>query len=263
MTDWNPALYRRFEDERTRPAVELLARVPLSEAARAIDLGCGPGNSTELLVRRFAQADVMGVDSSAAMLSSARERLPAVRFEQADIAQWTAATDAAPDLLYANAALQWVPDHADLLPRLFGQLAPGGVLAVQMPDNWQEPSHRLMREVAAEPAWRDAIGDPGSLRTPLLGLARYYDLLAPLAAEVDIWHTVYQHRMESAEAIVDWLRGTGLRPFLDRLAPPQQAGFLAEYTRRIDAAYPQRSDGRRLLAFPRLFIVARKPSAPA
>lgn len=261
MTDWNPALYRRFEDERTRPAVELLARVPLPSAARIIDLGCGPGNSTELLVRRFPQAEVIGLDSSAAMLASAHERLPALRFEQADIAQWQAAPAAAPDLLYANAALQWVPDHAQLLPRLFAQLAPGGVLALQMPDNWQEPTHRLMREVAALPDWGDAFANAADQRVALLGLARYYDLLAPLAAEVDVWHTIYQHRMDSAQAIVDWLRSTGLKPFLERLAPAQQSGFLAEYTRRIDAAYPPRSDGRRLLAFPRLFIVARKPSA--
>ncbi|MFT3717949.1 trans-aconitate 2-methyltransferase [Pseudorhodoferax sp.] len=263
MRDWNPALYRRFEDERTRPAAELLARVPLQAPARVVDLGCGPGNSTELLVRRFAGAEVTGLDSSASMLESARERLPAVHFVEADIAGWAAAEGAAPDLLYANAALQWVPDHARLLPRLFAQLAPGGVLAVQMPDNLQQPSHRLMREVAAEPAWRVAIGDASRVRTPLLGVADYYDLLAPLAAEVDIWHTVYQHRMNSAEAIVDWLRATGLRPFLDRLpTAAQQAGFVAEYTRRIDAAYPPRSDGRRLLAFPRLFLVAHKPPHP-
>ncbi len=258
MSDWNPALYRRFEDERTRPAAELLARVPLARAACVVDLGCGPGNSTELLARRFPDAAVLGLDSSAAMLASARERLPAVRFEQADIADW--APGQAPDLLYANAALQWVPDHAQLMPRLFNLLAPGGVLAIQMPDNWQEPSHRLMREVAAEPDYREAIGDPASLRTPLLGVGAYYDLLAPLAAEVDIWHTVYQHRMDSADAIVQWLRSTGLKPFVERLDAPQADAFLAEYRRRIDAAYPRHSDGQRLLAFPRLFIVARKPS---
>lgn len=257
MSDWNPALYRRFEDERTRPAAELLARVPLAQPRCVVDLGCGPGNSTELLVQRFAQAQVLGVDSSAAMLASARERLPAVRFEQADIAQWAPAQ--APDLLYANAALQWVPDHPRLLPRLFGLLAPGGVLAVQMPDNWQEPSHRLMREVAAEPPYRDAIGNPDRLRMPLLDVGAYYDLLAPLAQEVDVWHTVYQHRMASAGAIVDWLRSTGLKPFVDRLPEAQQSAFLSRYADRVAAAYPPRADGQRLLAFPRLFIVARKP----
>ncbi|KQP35776.1 trans-aconitate 2-methyltransferase [Pseudorhodoferax sp. Leaf274] len=268
MADWNPALYRRFEDERTRPAAELLARVPLvggsARAIFAVDLGCGPGNSTELLVKRFPQARVVGVDNSASMLASARERLPGAEFVESDIADWSPAPGEAPDLLFANASLQWVPDHAELLPRLFGLLAPGGVLAVQMPDNWQEPSHRLMREVARDPAWAAQIGDAERLRTPLLGIARYYDVLAPLAAEVDVWHTIYQHRMADAGAIVQWLSSTGLRPFVDPLSDAQRAGFLAEYGRRIDAAYPPRADGQRLLAFPRFFLVARKAqdSAP-
>lgn len=263
MADWNPALYRRFEDERTRPAAELLARVPLRRSTVVVDLGCGPGNSTELLAGRFDGARIMGVDNSAAMLASARERLPGAAFIEADIAHWSPAPGEAPDLLFANAALQWVPDHAALLPRLFGLLAPGGVLAVQMPDNWDEPSHHGMREVARDPAWAAQIGDAGRLRTPLLGLTRYYDLLAPLAAEVDVWHTVYQHRMAGPAAIVEWLRSTGLRPFVDPLSEALRADFLAAYERRIDAAYPPRADGRRLLAFPRLFIVARKAENPA
>lgn len=264
MADWNPALYRRFEGERTRPAAELLARVPLQRAALAVDLGCGPGNSTELLVERFPQARVIGVDNSASMLESARERLPAVAFAESDIATWSPTPGEAPDVLFANASLQWVPDHTDLLPRLFGLLAPGGVLAVQMPDNWEEPSHRLMREVARDPAWAAQIGDAERLRAPLLGVTRYYDVLAPLAAEVDVWHTVYQHRMADAAAIVQWLSSTGLRPFVDPLPQDLRTAFLAEYERRIDIAYPRRADGQRLLAFPRQFIVARKAphSAP-
>ncbi|MET0543755.1 MAG: trans-aconitate 2-methyltransferase, partial [Variovorax sp.] len=136
----------------------------------------------------------------------------------------------------------------------------GGVLAVQMPDNRDEPTHRLMREVAGEAPWAEAIGDFSRFRTELLGLDGYYDLLAPIASHVDVWRTAYQHPMESPRAIVDWVRGTGLKPFVDRLPPELQAGYLAEYERRIDIAYPVRPDGRRLLAFPRLFIVAtRKP----
>jgi trans-aconitate 2-methyltransferase len=239
MLDWNPALYRRYEDERTRPAQELLARVPLPEAIRAVDLGCGPGNSTELLVHRFPKAQVTGTDNSEAMLASARERLPQARFELSDIATW--APQEAPDLIYANAALQWVPDHEKLIPRLFAALAPGGVLAIQMPDNREEPTHRLMRAVAAE-----------------LPLGGYYDLLAPDAAKVDVWHTIYQHPMADASAIVEWVRGTGLKPFVDRLPADLQASYLAEYERRVNEAYPPRSDGKRLLAFPRMFIVAQR-----
>ena len=255
MQDWNPSLYRRFEDERTRPAAELLARVPLATARVVVDLGCGPGNSTELLVQRFAQAEVVGTDNSPAMLKAAHERLPQARFELSDIATWRAHGEA-PDLVYANASLQWIPDHERLVPHLFGQLAPGGVLAIQMPDNLHEPTHRLMRETAADARWAGAIGDADKVRARLLPAERYYDLLAPQAAGVDVWRTTYHHVMPTPADIVQWLRSTGLKPFVDALPPAQQAEFLAEYERRIALAYPQRSDGQRLLAFPRLFIVA-------
>jgi trans-aconitate 2-methyltransferase len=258
MADWNPALYTRFEDERTRPAAELLARVPLAAPRLAVDLGCGPGNSTALIAARYPDAAVIGLDTSPAMLESARARLPGLTFGLADAAAWT--PERASDLIYANAVLQWLPDHASLLPRLFGLLAPGGVLAVQMPDNLAEPTHRLMREVAASGPWAAAIGDPavaGRLGR-MLEPAAYYDLLAPHAAAVDVWRTAYHHPMADAAAIVEWVSATGLRPFLDPLDADGKAAFLAAYGRAIDAAYPARSDGRRLLAFPRMFIVARK-----
>ena len=259
MSDWNPALYSRFGDERTRPARELLARVSLSADTTRIvhDLGCGPGNSTELLVARFPSATVIGTDNSQSMLESARKRLPTARFELSDIATWQ--PDTAPDLIYANAALQWVGDHETLLPKLFAMLAPGGVLAVQMPDNREESTHRLMREVASEPPWEHHIGPAASVRTKLLSLNTYYDLLAPHSAQIDVWRTAYQHPMDSAAAIVEWVSATGLRPFVDPLPLDLRATYLAEYERRIDAAYSVRSDGKRLLAFPRLFIVAVHP----
>ncbi len=255
-SDWNPELYRRFEDERTRPARELLARVTLTRAARICDLGCGPGNSTELLVERFRGAQVVGTDNSKAMLASARKRLPACRFELCDIAQWQPSEP--PDLIYANAALQWVADHETLLPRLFKTLAPGGVLAIQMPDNRDEPTHRLMREVATLDPWASSIARAAIVRTKILALHAYYDLLAADAAEVDVWRTAYQHPMDTPAAIVEWVRGTGLRPFVDPLTSAYREGFLAEYERRIALAYLPRADRRLLLAFPRLFIVARR-----
>jgi trans-aconitate 2-methyltransferase len=159
------------------------------------------------------------------------------------------------DLAYANASLQWVGDHERLLPRLLSALAPGGVLAVQMPDNLDEPSHRLMRDTAA--AQHGPSPEADAQRARLLTAEQYYDLLAP-QAEVDVWRTIYHHLMDDAAAIVQWLRATGLKPYLDPLAPEQQEQFLAEYLRLIEQAYPARSDGKRLLAFPRLFIVARR-----
>jgi trans-aconitate 2-methyltransferase len=255
--DWNPELYRRFEDERTRPARELLARVALEAPARIADLGCGPGNSTELLVQRFPGAEVIGVDNSEAMLASARARLQGCRFELSDIAAWQ--PGAAPDLIYANAALQWVGDHERLIPRLFAQLAPGGVLAIQMPDNRDEPTHRLMREVAEIEPYATPIRQAAVVRTKILPLDAYYDLLVRDAAEVDVWRTTYQHPMASAAKIVEWLRSTGLRPFIDPLPDDLRSAFLGDYEQRIAQAYAQRADGRLLLAFPRLFIVARRP----
>ncbi|MEO6973400.1 MAG: trans-aconitate 2-methyltransferase [Rhodoferax sp.] len=262
MRDWNPDLYRRYEDERTRPARDLLGRVPLENAAQVVDLGCGPGNSTELLVQRFAGAQIVALDNSEAMLASARQRLARVRFELGDIASWAPDTKQgrAPDLIYANAALQWVPDHATLIPRLFAVLAPSGVLAIQMPDNRQEPTHRLMRELAAQAPWAASIGNADGLRTELLEIGGYYDMLAPQASQIDVWRTTYLHPMPSPAAIVEWLRGTGLRPFVDHLSTALQDSYLAEYERRVAHAYPPRADGRLLLAFPRMFIVAqRKP----
>ena len=259
MADWDPSLYARFEDERSRPAAELLARVALEAPRLIVDVGCGPGNSTALLARRFPAADLVGIDTSDAMLATARQRLPGATFARADAATWM--PDRAPDLVFSNAALQWVPDHAALLPRLFGLVAPGGVLAIQMPDNLAQPSHRLMREVASAGPWAAAIGDPavaGRLGR-MLSADAYYDLLAREAVEVDLWHTTYQHRMADARAIVDWVRATGLRPFVDPLSPDLAAGFLSAYEGAIADAYGVRADGTRLLAFPRLFMVARRP----
>jgi trans-aconitate 2-methyltransferase len=256
MADWNPALYSRFEDERTRPARELLARVALQAPRLAYDLGCGPGNSTELLTGRWPGAEVIGTDNSEAMLESARKRLPAVVFEYSDIATWR--PERAPDLIYANASLQWVLDHPSVFPRLFDALAPGGVLAVQMPDNLDEPSHRLMREVASQRQYAEVIGDASAVRSRILPPAGYYDLLASKASNVDAWRTEYQHRMDSPASIVEWLRATGLKSFVDPLPAELRTSFLADYEQRIAQAYPIRADGRRLLAFPRLFMVATR-----
>jgi len=256
MSDWNPALYLRFENERTRPALELLGRVPLDAVAHAVDLGCGPGNSTELLARRWPGAQLLGLDTSDAMLADAHKRLPGARFEKGDVSRWQA--DTPPELIFANAVMQWVPDHAALLPRLLAQTAPGGVLAIQVPDNLGEASHVLMRETAMAGPWAARLGDAAALRDPIPSADEYYDRLAGIAASIDIWRTTYYHVLTDAAAIVSWVRATGLRPFLDPLDADGQAGFLADYTARIAQAYPARADGKVLLAFPRLFVVAKR-----
>jgi trans-aconitate 2-methyltransferase len=252
--DWSAQKYLQFDNERTRPARDLLAHVPLEAPHRVVDIGCGPGNSTELLIRRWPEAKVSGIDSSPAMIAEARKRLPQVDFALADIAAWT--PDEPVDVLFANAVLQWLPDHAALLPKLFSLLAPGGVMAIQMPDNIGEPSHRLMRETAAAVPFAAKLANAARPQLPPVGF--YYDLLAPHAARVDVWHVAYNHPLADAGAIVDWVSSTGLRPFLDPLDAGEQAQFLAAYTAGIAEAYPPRVDGRVLLRFPRLFIVAQR-----
>ncbi|KMO33007.1 trans-aconitate methyltransferase [Methylobacterium tarhaniae] len=256
MVDWDAGQYLRFADERTRPASDLLARVPLASPARVVDLGCGPGNSTALLAARFPSAAITGLDSSPAMLEEARRTLPDLSFIEADLAAWQ--PEAPPDLIFANAVLQWLPDHAALLPRLAGFLAPGGCLAVQMPDNLDEPSHRLMREVAQEAPFREALAGAAGARTALGTVQDYDTWLSRAGCTVDLWRTTYVHPLRGHRGIVEWVRATGLRPFLAPLDREGQAAYLARYEAALRQAYPMQDDGRVLLPFPRLFIVARR-----
>lgn len=251
---WSPSVYLKFEDERTRPARDLLAQVRLVDPRRVVDVGCGPGNSTELLVADFPDSDILGFDTSEAMLTEARQRVPTARFEVADAATWLPAPGT--DLVFANAVYQWIPDHLRVLPRVLERLAPDGMLAVQMPDNLMDNMHVLMREVAAGGSWAAKLAD--AARAPLPKAAAYYDALAPHASRVDIWHSIYNHVLPSAAAIVEWVKGTGLNPFLARLDASEQTEFLAAYLAAIENAYKPAADGKVLMRFSRLFIIAER-----
>jgi trans-aconitate 2-methyltransferase len=252
--DWSAKQYLKFEDERTRPPRDLLAQVPLDYPKRVVDLGCGPGNSTELLIERFPNAEVIGVDSSPDMLRQARERLPRCIFVEGDLLTWM--PDQGTALLFGNAVFQWVPDHPKVLARLLQSLSPGSVLAVQMPDNTNEPALMLMAKVAASGPCAAAIAKASAARNDLPRPEDYYDLLRPLCSNIDIWHTHYYHIIENHAGVVEWFKGSGLRPFLAPLDAAMRDTFTANYAAEIRHAYPARSDGRVLLKFPRLFILA-------
>ncbi|GAB3750890.1 trans-aconitate 2-methyltransferase [Spirosoma pomorum] len=251
---WSASQYRKFEAERNRPIYDLLARIPTVNVQTAVDLGCGPGNSTELLRDRFPEAIISGIDSSPDMVDAARQRLPDCQFAVADISTWT--SNGSFGVIFANAALQWLPDHASLFPRLIRQLEPGGSLAVQMPDNANEPAHRLMREIADKGAWAEKLA-PAKNRMERHGADWYYQLLRNTVSDLDIWRTTYYHPLPGgAAAVVEWFKGTGLRPYLELLSEEERVTFLEQYQQEIALAYPPLSDGTVLLPFPRLFIVA-------
>ncbi|MBI5367656.1 MAG: trans-aconitate 2-methyltransferase [Planctomycetes bacterium] len=252
---WDPGQYLKFEEERTQPARDLLARVPTVRPARVADLGCGPGNSTALLAARWPAAEVEGVDLDERMLAEARARDPRTRWVRADVRNWRPAQPV--DVLFSNATLQWLPDHAALWPALLAQVAPEGVLAVQMPRNYADPTHRLMAEIAAAGPWAARLAERART-VPVHPPAFYYDLLAPRVRRVELWETQYLHVLPGPDDVVEWVKGTGLRPYLAPLDEPERATFLARYRAAIAAAYPPQPDGRVLFPFRRLFVIAHK-----
>lgn len=254
---WSSKQYVAFEDERTRPVRDLLNAVPVKDVVSAVDLGCGPGNSTEVVAARFPAASVSGLDSSADMIEAARKRLPKCQFLIKSIETWNGPGPF--DIILANASLHWVPDHASLLPGLIGLLSDHGSLAVQMPDNLNEPAHRIMRETAAQHPWADTLAKSTAERATMESAEWYYSLLRPLCSRVDIWRTTYHHLLAGgADAVVKWFKGSGLRPFLTPLSDAEQESYLSRYRAAIADAYPALSDGAVLLPFPRLFVVATR-----
>jgi trans-aconitate 2-methyltransferase len=251
MPSWNADQYLKFEQERTRPCRDLAAGINLGQVRRAIDLGCGPGNSTRVLVQRWPDAEITGLDNAASMIEVARREQPQRAWILRDIAEWAANESEQFDLVFSNCALQWVGDHASLYPKLMQRVLPGGALAVQIPADFEALPHRLMREVSP----------PGVHVKEWYSHAPafYYDVLAPHSARVDVWQMEYQHVMPNADAIVEWYKGSGLRPFLEAIkAESEREKFLSTFTERIRDAYRPQIDGKVLFPFRRLFVVAYK-----
>ena len=251
---WDAAQYLRFGNERLRPALDLLAQIPLAAPSRVVDLGCGPGNVTAILEHRFPDADIVGVDGSAAMLAKARTAAAKCTFEQADFFQWQPRHKL--DLIYSNAALQWVDRHSTLFPRLLSFLAPGGVLAVQMPNMLATPLHQVSRQLTASDEWSQELGDvipqPG-----ILPATDYWDMLRHQVESLEMWQTTYMHALQGENAVMEWASGSSLRPYLDRLAVERKTKFQQAYADAVQPHYPRRPDGTTLLPFHRLFVVAR------
>jgi trans-aconitate 2-methyltransferase len=253
---WDAAQYLKYADERSRPFGDLLARVAGEDLRFIADLGCGPGNLTRSLVERWPMATVVGVDNSPEMLAQARPlAIPGrLSFTQADIATWSAEQPV--DLIVSNAALQWVPGHDVLIARLVKLLSPGGSLAVQMPYHFHDPAHKVIEETKTGPRWRQILRGVGLHQQSVMPLAWYAERLLDLRCSVDAWQTTYLHVLSGDNPVLEWFKGSALRPLLKALPPPAQGEFLQEIGDRFKAAYPAR-DGVTLLPFPRLFFVAR------
>ena len=255
MPTWDPGQYLKFADYRLRPALDLLAQIPLDNPRTIYDLGCGPGTITRLLAERWPGAAVTGVDSSSEMLVRASKEAPSVTLLQANIAQWSPPSPA--HLLFSSATMHWLDDHGRLLPRLLAQLAPGGVLAVQMPCNRDAPCHLLIDAAASDGPWHQRLSQVRPIFQSVESADAYYRILAPIAGRVDIWETEYLHTLEGDNPVFDWTKGTALRPYLDELEQPDRDAFLAAYAARIASVYPKEQNGRTLLPFRRLSLVAQ------
>lgn len=254
MSPWNAQHYLKFGDERTRPAADLVTRIRLDAPQRIVDLGCGPGNSTQVLRARWPEAKVLGVDNSPAMIDSARQKYPDQEWILADLADWSG--DKPFDLVFSNAALQWIGDHCVLIPRLFTLVAEGGALAFQIPSRTYAAVRVHILEISEDAAWRDRMNGPRT-RLTMEYPPVYYDVLAGHAAELDIWETEYFHVMESSDAIIDWMSSTGLRPFLaELLDESERQRFVSLLRARVVESYPQHIDGKVLFPFRRTFVLA-------
>lgn len=254
--DWSAKQYLKFEDQRTMPVRDLLAKVPLTSPRRIIDLGCGPGNSTAVLAERYPDSTIIGMDSSPDMLKKAKTALPKLEFMEADLSTYT--PDHSADLLFSNAVFHWLQpqQRIQIMQKLLTSSKSGSVLALQIPDNTLEPSHALMRSAATEEGTKAGLEDSNSLNHAFPRPEQLYNELKPLCSHVEIWRTVYNHILDNHQAIVEWVKGTGLRPFIDPLSETERKKFLGSYLKKLEQSYESLNDGKVMLQYPRLFVVA-------
>ena len=254
MTTWEPQTYLRYADIRFRAGLDLIARIPKLDYSTIYDLGCGTGYLTHILAETFRGSHVAGIDSSPEMLAEARREFPLLNWEQGDIRSWL--PPAPPDLIYTNAALQWVPDHQTLLPSLLSKVRERGVLAMQVPRHFDSPSHLGLQDLVMQSEWRATL-EPLLLK-PVPPPETYWSWLAPHARNLDVWETIYLQVLEGKDPVVNFMRGTALRPFLSVLPEDQAAKFVEAFSQRMAAAYPPQASGQTLFPFRRLFLVAQR-----
>lgn len=256
MSEWNAALYMKFGDARTQPASDLAARIPLDTPEKIIDIGCGTGNSTAVLARRFPQADILGVDCSEEMIAAAKKAHPALAFALLDAQSELSRLRTEYNVVFSNACIQWIPDHTNLLPKMFSLLRPGGVMALQVPANGSAPLYRAIEEEAASGKW--AFSHAAHETNGSLLPGEYFNILSGLTDDFSIWETVYYHRMPSHSALLDWVRATRLRPYLAALSASEGAAFERAILERIVPVYPVQTNGEIIFRFRRLFLMAAK-----
>lgn len=254
MPSWNTEQYLQFKKQRTQPAVDLIRRIPLSRPAAVLDLGCGPGNSTQALKDRFPDADIWGIDSSEEMLKTAKENVPQATFLSFDATDDLKKLGKKFDLIFSNACIQWIPDHPALFRNMANILKEDGILAVQTPMTADMPMHKILRETALQPEWREKIANPRTFYN--LSPEGYFDLMQELFPFSELWQTEYFHEMPSHNAILEWYKGTGLRPYLEALNETDKEKFQKEIYQKITEAYPPQKNGTILFRFPRLFLLA-------
>ncbi len=256
MPDWSADQYAEFERERTLPAINLADAIPPGKYEKIIDIGCGPGNSSAALRRKFPNAEIVGVDNSESMLAKARKTFPDLKFIKADVSDGLGTINERFDIAFSNACIQWIPNHSSLLIKMMDLLNVGGVLAVQIPLQAKHPMHSIIPSVAGNGKWRDIFKAQRSYNN--LTAEEYYDVLSDISSDFSIWETVYMHRMPSHKSIVEWYKGTGLRPYLDVLDDKLAAEFENDILKEVASHYPIRKNGEILFEFPRLFFTAVK-----
>lgn len=255
MADWNSKQYLKFKNERTQPAIDLVNRIYINNPRKIIDIGCGPGNSTNILAQRFPNAYILGIDNSLNMIETAKRDYPNLDFKICDASKDLSLLDHDFDVVFSNACIQWIPNHSELLKNMIGLLKPGGILAVQTPMNYKEPIHKIIEEIATNEKWKSEFANPRIFYNLTQG--EYYDLLSEISAEFSLWETIYFHNLKSHKDIMEWYRGTGLKPYLDILSEEKKKLFEQDVFKQVIQEYPIQKNGSIIFRFPRFFFTAK------